>query len=47
VIFRFAQQAGMVALTGTTSAAHMKQDLEAYGFELERDEVDECERLLA
>ncbi len=46
VIFRFAQQTGIVALTGTTSAAHMKQDLEAYSFELEADEVSECERLL-
>jgi len=46
VIFRFAQQAGMVALTGTTSAAHMKQDLEAYSFELEAGEISEIERLL-
>jgi len=46
VIFRFAQQAGMVALTGTTSAAHMKQDLEAYGFELEPGEVAAIERLI-
>lgn len=45
VIFRFAQQAGMVALTGTTSAAHMKQNLEAYGFELEAGEISEIERL--
>ncbi|MBI3449953.1 MAG: aldo/keto reductase [Acidobacteria bacterium] len=46
VIFRFAQQVGMIALTGTTSAEHMKDNLEAYGFELEADEVAECERLL-
>jgi len=45
VIFRFAQQAGIVPLTGTTSAAHMKQDIEAYGFELQASEVTECEGL--
>lgn len=46
VVFRFALQAGMVALTGTTSAAHMKQNLEAYSFELEAEEVSEVERML-
>jgi diketogulonate reductase-like aldo/keto reductase len=46
VIFRFAQQAGMIALTGTTSASHMKQNLEAYAFELEDEEVSEIERML-
>jgi len=46
VIFRFAQAAGMIALTGTTSAAHMKENLEAYAFELQAEEVAECERLL-
>jgi len=45
VIFRFAQQAGIVPLTGTTSTEHMKQDIEAYGFELEASEVAECEGL--
>jgi diketogulonate reductase-like aldo/keto reductase len=39
VVFRFAMQAGMVPLTGTTSTEHMKQDLTVYDFELTADEV--------
>jgi diketogulonate reductase-like aldo/keto reductase len=39
VIFRFALQIGMVALTGTTSAAHMREDLAVYDFALDPDEV--------
>ena len=39
VIFRFAMQAGMVPLTGTTSLDHMKQDLRVYDFELTTNEV--------
>jgi diketogulonate reductase-like aldo/keto reductase len=39
VIFRFALQMGMTALTGTTSAAHITEDLSIYDFELEPDEV--------
>jgi diketogulonate reductase-like aldo/keto reductase len=39
VIFRFAREVGMVALTGTTSAQHMNEDLRSYDFELEPDEV--------
>ena len=39
VIFRFAMQAGMVPLTGTTSLEHMKQDLSVYDFELTSGEV--------
>jgi diketogulonate reductase-like aldo/keto reductase len=39
VIFRFAMQAGMVPLTGTTSEQHMRDDLEIYRIELTRDEV--------
>jgi diketogulonate reductase-like aldo/keto reductase len=47
VIFRFAIQLGMVALTGTTSAAHMAEDLGTYDFELEPEEVETLERLVA
>ena len=47
VVFRFAQQIGMVALTGTTSPEHMKQDLEARHVELDADEVAAIERLIA
>jgi len=39
VIFRFAMQAGMVPLTGTTSLEHMKEDLKVYDIELSTDEV--------
>jgi len=39
VVFRFAMQAGMVPLTGTTSIEHMKQDLTVYNFELTAGDV--------
>jgi diketogulonate reductase-like aldo/keto reductase len=39
VIFRFAMQAGMAPLTGTTSLQHMKEDLAVSGIELSPDEV--------
>ena len=32
VVFRFAQQVGMLPLTGTTNAQHMKEDLACGGF---------------
>jgi diketogulonate reductase-like aldo/keto reductase len=47
VIFRFALQIGMTALTGTTSAAHMAEDLSVYDFELRPDEVRALEALVA
>jgi diketogulonate reductase-like aldo/keto reductase len=47
VIFRFALHVGMTALTGTTSAAHMSEDLSVYDFELPADEVRAIEQLLA
>jgi diketogulonate reductase-like aldo/keto reductase len=39
VVFRFAMQIGMIALTGTSSASHMRADLVCVEFELEPDEV--------
>jgi len=39
VIFRFALHVGMTALTGTTSAAHMGEDLSVHDFELRPDEI--------
>ncbi len=39
IIFRFALDAGMIPLTGTTSASHMREDLDVLGFHLEPDEV--------
>jgi diketogulonate reductase-like aldo/keto reductase len=47
VVFRFAQQVGMVPLTGTTSSQHMGQDLEAQSLDLEAEEVTTIERLVA
>jgi diketogulonate reductase-like aldo/keto reductase len=44
VVFRFAQQVGMLPLTGTTDPAHMREDLEL-GFELAAADVERLERL--
>jgi diketogulonate reductase-like aldo/keto reductase len=38
IVFRFAQQIGMLPLTGTTDPAHMREDL-AMDFELSREEL--------
>jgi diketogulonate reductase-like aldo/keto reductase len=46
VVFRFALQAGMTALTGTTSPAHMAEDLGVYGFELPPDDVRTLDELV-
>ena len=35
IVFRFAFQRGMIALTGTTSAEHMRQDLAVFAFALD------------
>jgi diketogulonate reductase-like aldo/keto reductase len=39
IIFRFALDAGMVPLTGTTDAVHMREDLQAFGFQLTAEEI--------
>jgi diketogulonate reductase-like aldo/keto reductase len=39
VVFRFALDVGMVPLTGTTDADHMREDLEVFDFHLEPEEV--------
>jgi len=39
VIFRFAQQVGMLPLTGTTDDRHMREDLESSTFQLAEEEV--------
>lgn len=39
VVFRFALSMGMIALTGTTSVAHMAEDLSIYDLALEPDEI--------
>ena len=43
VIFRFALDVGMIPLTGTTDAAHMLADLEAFDFRLDEAEVKAIE----
>jgi diketogulonate reductase-like aldo/keto reductase len=47
VIFRFAMQAGILPLTGTTSDRHMKEDLGAMRLELSEEEVQIIETLAA
>jgi diketogulonate reductase-like aldo/keto reductase len=45
VIFCFATQIGMLPLTGTTSAQHMKEDLESEHLQLTSQELKEMETL--
>jgi diketogulonate reductase-like aldo/keto reductase len=45
IVFRFALDVGMVALTGTTDTAHMRDDLQVVDFRLDPDEVERIERL--
>ena len=45
VVFRFAQQIGMLPLTGTTDSAHMKEDLDSPSFLLAEEEVRRIEEL--
>ena len=45
VVFRFAQQVGMLPLTGTTDPAHMREDLAIDDFSLTADQVRVIERL--
>jgi diketogulonate reductase-like aldo/keto reductase len=45
VIFRFAMQVGMLPLTGTTSAQHMKEDLQAERLTLTADDIQQIETI--
>jgi diketogulonate reductase-like aldo/keto reductase len=45
IVFRFAIDVGMVALTGTTNPEHMRQDLAVFDFRLAEDEVTQIEQL--
>jgi diketogulonate reductase-like aldo/keto reductase len=45
VAFRAALQMGMIPLTGTSSAAHMREDLAAFDFELDDADVRAIERI--
>jgi diketogulonate reductase-like aldo/keto reductase len=45
VVFRFALDVGMVPLTGTSDAEHMRADLDVFDFRLEPEEVVQIEGL--
>jgi diketogulonate reductase-like aldo/keto reductase len=45
IIFRFAQQIGMLPLTGTTSRQHMKEDLQAEQLALSVEEIQRIETI--
>ncbi|MGE0529105.1 MAG: aldo/keto reductase family protein [Bdellovibrionales bacterium] len=45
IVFRFAQQLGMITLTGTSRMEHMRMDLEVYDFELNAREMQMLETL--
>jgi diketogulonate reductase-like aldo/keto reductase len=45
IVFRFAIEIGMLPLTGTTDAEHMREDLAVADFQLEPAEVQRIERL--
>jgi diketogulonate reductase-like aldo/keto reductase len=45
VVFRFAQQVGMLPLTGTTNETHMKDDLSVDGFTLSDEDITTIERV--
>jgi diketogulonate reductase-like aldo/keto reductase len=47
VVFRFALDVGMVPLTGTTDAGHMRADLDVFDFRLEPQEVERIEGLIS
>ncbi len=45
LIFRFAIDAGMIPLTGTTNTQHMQADLEALDMQLQSEEIESIERI--
>jgi diketogulonate reductase-like aldo/keto reductase len=47
IVFRFALDVGMLPLTGTTSEAHMREDLDVVNFKLTSEEVALIERIAA
>jgi len=46
IVFRFAIEVGMIALTGMTSAEHMREDLAVFDFSLEPKNVARIEQLI-
>lgn len=47
IVFRFALDVGMLPLTGTTNADHMRSDLDIFEFHLDPEEIERIERLAA
>ena len=45
IVFRFALEVGMIVLTGTTDADHMRGDLDAFDFRLPPEDVALIERV--
>ena len=45
IVFRFAQQVGMLPLTGTTNPQHMREDLQSNRFTLLPEEVQQIESI--
>ncbi len=45
VVFRFALDVGMAALTETTATRHVRQDLDLFHFSQEPEEVEQIEGL--
>jgi len=45
VVFRFALQAGMIPVTGSSSPAHLADDLACFGFELSEPDMAKLETL--
>ena len=45
IVFRFALEVGMIPLTGTTNAGHMRADLDAFDFRLLPEEIALIENL--
>lgn len=45
IIFRFALDVGMMPLTGTKNAQHMREDLDVFNFHLNPEEIARIERL--
>lgn len=46
IVFRFAIDVGMLPLTGTSSADHMRTDLGVFGFQLDAAEIESIENLV-
>lgn len=44
IVFRFAQQVGMLPITGTSDPTHMQQDLDLAGVELDAEELATIDR---